>query len=190
MKLLFFLQKLLTLYNEKTIIEVQCGTKRFKKVRVSQKLTKGVQVVTNKFCGSYLHTLDEKNRFKMPAALRNKINGSELYLIQSPDPSTRCVYVYSEEGWDELCERLNNVEVHTEQTRRKQRKILSGVVCSEMDKNGRLTLNSALKDYAGIEEEIYIVGNATHIEFWKVSAWLHEMEEMEDASIEELNINF
>ena len=39
------------------------------------------------FCGQFNHTLDDKNRFKVPASLRNKM-GVEAYLLKSPDPST------------------------------------------------------------------------------------------------------
>lgn len=142
------------------------------------------------FCGNFNHNLDEKNRFKIPAKLRSKIEGTEVYLIKSPDAGTKCVYMYTEDGWNQLYELFSNTEIHDEQTRRISRKILSGVVYGEIDKGGRLTLNSDLKEYAGIEKEIYIVGNIRHIELWSPEEWRKENDVLEVTSTASLNLDF
>ena len=141
------------------------------------------------FCGQFVHTLDEKNRFKVPASLRSKM-GIETYLIKSPDPSAKCIYMYSEEGWNELYEQFTKGVHHDETTRRVSRKILSGVVYGEIDKGGRLTLNSQLKEFAGIESDICIVGNIHHIELWAPEEWEKEMAAMEVTPTASLNIDF
>ncbi len=141
------------------------------------------------FCGKFLHTLDEKNRFKVPASLRNKI-GVEAYLIQSPDKSTKCVYLYSEDGWERVCEGFAKSEVHDEHTRRESRRILSEVVYAEIDKGGRLTLNGELKNFAKIENDIYIVGNRGHIELWSPEEWAKEYEVIQSTPPQKLNIDF
>lgn len=141
------------------------------------------------FCGQFVHTLDEKNRFKVPASLRSKM-GVETYLIKSPDPSAKCIYMYSEEGWNELYEQFTKGDRHDETTRRVSRKILSGVVYGEIDKGGRLTLNSALKEFAGIENDICVVGNIHHIELWSPEEWEKEMAAMDVTPTASLNIDF
>ena len=141
------------------------------------------------FCGQFVHTLDEKNRFKVPASLRSKM-GVETYLIKSPDPSAKCLYMYSEEGWNELYEQFTKGDRHDETTRRVSRKILSGVVYGEIDKGGRLTLNAALKEFAGIETDICIVGNTRHIALWSPEEWEKEMAAMDVTPTASLNIDF
>ena len=59
--------------------------------------------------------------------------------------------MYSEQGWNELYKEFNQGGEHNQERRRLARKILSGVVYGEVDKGGRLTLNSTLKEYAGIK---------------------------------------
>jgi MraZ protein len=59
-----------------------------------------------------------------------------------------------------------------------------------VDKGGRLTLNSALKEYAGIEDAVQIVGNNNHIELWSPEEWAKETEIFESQSTDTLNINF
>ena len=142
-----------------------------------------------KLFGAFKHSLDEKNRFKVPAFVRSKM-GVEAYFIKAPDTSTKCLYMYSQEEWETFCAQFTEFDEDTEQTRRVSRKFLSGVVYGEIDKGGRLTLNAGLKEYAGIEDEVYIVGNARHIELWSVAAWEKENVAMEEASAEGMNIRF
>lgn len=143
----------------------------------------------NGFCGLFQHNLDDKNRFKIPASFRETV-GTKVYLIKSPDSDTRCIFLYSEEGWNELYSQFNKGEEYNQATRRKQRKILSGVVCGEVDKTGRLTLNATLKEYAGIVDSVQLVGNNKHIEIWSPEEWLKETDYFEDESTDDLNINF
>ncbi len=142
-----------------------------------------------KLFGAFKHSLDEKNRFKVPASVRSKM-GVEAYFIKAPDTSTKCVYMYSQEEWEKFCAQFTEFEEDTEETRRISRKYLSGVVYGEIDKGGRLTLNAGLKEFAGIEDEVYIIGNARHIELWSVAEWEKENEEMEDTSAVGKNIRF
>ncbi len=140
-------------------------------------------------CGTYVHTVDEKNRIKIPASMREDL-GIKTYCIKSPDKGTKCIYLYSEEGWRQVCEQFSNTGVYNETTRRIARKILSGVVCGEVDKGGRLTLNAALKEYAGINGEVHIYGGSTHIEVWASEEWALEEARFAEETTEELNIMF
>ncbi len=140
-------------------------------------------------CGQFNHTVDEKNRIKIPAAFREEL-ATKTYCIKSPDKGTKCIYLYSEEGWRSVCEQFNTTGVYNETTRRIARKILSGVVCGEVDKGGRLTLNAALKEYAGIEGEVVIYGGVSHIEIWSTEEWAKEEAVLEEQSTDSLNINF
>ncbi len=140
-------------------------------------------------CGQFTHTVDEKNRIKIPAAFREEL-ATKTYCIKSPDAGTKCIYLYSEEGWKNVCEQFNTTGVYNETTRRIARKILSGVVCGEVDKGGRLTLNGALKEFAGIDGEVVIYGGVSHIEIWSTEEWAKEEAAFEEQSTDTLNINF
>ena len=85
---------------------------------------------------------------------------------------------------------FNQSGEHNQAMRRMARKILSGVVSGEVDKGGRLTLNAALKEYAGIDGEVHIVGNNNHIELWSPEEWAKELALLDEQSTDELNINF
>lgn len=140
-------------------------------------------------CGRFKHNLDEKKRIKIPSELREEL-GAKVYLIEAPDVSTKCIYIYSEAGWTELYQQFAQGEEYTEETRRLTRRILSSVVCGNVDKNGRLTLDSELKSYAGINDEVYIIGNFTHVELWAAEEWSREKNAMAAQSTKGHNIKF
>lgn len=169
------------------IIVVRCVTEW---VKVSQFWTQiYTERVVGMFCSQFEHSLDEKNRFKVPASLRDEL-GTKTYLIKSPDSDTKCIFLYSEEGWNELYKQFNQGSEHNQLMRRMARKILSSVICGEVDKGGRLTLNASLKEYAGIENEVQIVGNNNHIELWSPEEWAKELAILDEQSTDSLNINF
>ncbi len=142
------------------------------------------------FCGRFLHTIDDKKRFKVPASMRDEL-GTRVYLIESPDSTTRCIFLYSEAGWEKVCQALMSDDISHDQTRRRMsRKILSNVVAAEVDKAGRITMNTDVKNYLQVEDEIYLVGNINHIELWSPKQWERETIIMEAQSTDSININF
>lgn len=169
------------------IIVVQCVTEWVKVSRFWTQIY--TERVVGMFCSQFEHSLDEKNRFKVPASLRDEL-GTKTYLIKSPDSDTKCIFLYSEEGWSELYKQFNQGSEHNQLMRRMARKILSSVICGEVDKGGRLTLNASLKEYAGIENEVQIVGNNNHIELWSPEEWAKELAILDEQSTDSLNINF
>lgn len=170
------------------IIVVQSVSEWVKVSRFEMSLDQAKGVV-GVFCSQFDHALDDKNRFKIPASLRDEL-GLKTYLIKSPDSETKCIFLYSEAGWNELYKEFNQAGEHNQAMRRMARKILSGVVSGEVDKGGRLTLNAALKEYAGIDGEVHIVGNNNHIEIWSPEEWAKELELLDAQSTDDLNINF
>ena len=109
--------------------------------------------------GKYKHTLDPKGRLFVPAKLREEL-GSAFYVARSLDP---CLTVYTEEEW--------------------QRTFFANVVRCEPDKQGRFLLPDDLRKYAGIQQEVYFLGQAGRAEIWAAERY---EEEEANVSAEEL----
>ena len=54
---------------------------------------------------------------------------------------------------------------------------LSGAIECEIDKQGRFLITSNLREFAGLEKEIVIIGVLTKIEIWSKEKWLKYSEE-------------
>ena len=126
--------------------------------------------------GKYKHTLDPKGRLFVPAKLREEL-GSAFYVARSLDP---CLTVYTEEEWQRIVERS---KAAPSSKARGLRTFFADVVRCEPDKQGRFLLPDDLRKYAGIQQEVYFLGQAGRAEIWAAERY---EEEEANVSAEEL----
>ena len=48
----------------------------------------------------------------------------------------------------------------------------------ELDGSGRLLLSPSLRQYAGLDKEIWLVGQGSHFEIWSDAGWRAQQEAM------------
>ncbi len=121
--------------------------------------------------GEYHHTLDEKDRFILPAKFREKIktlSNKKLYLTRGLDG---CLFLYSYNVWKKLEEKLNSLTFTKQEVRFFNRLYFSGAVEVSIDSQGRVSIPSYLKEFAGIKKEIVILGVGERIEIWAKDKW-------------------
>lgn len=123
----------------------------------------GFERVT-KVTGEYQHALDNKGRIFIPAKLREEL-GQVLYVTLSMD---RCLSVYSEESWDSLTDKVNALPYVRQ---RKMRPLFAHAVRCEMDAQGRILLPQNLREWAGFEKNVTVVGCNNHAELWDSDNW-------------------
>ena len=120
--------------------------------------------------GEYQHALDNKGRIFIPARLRDEL-GPTAYVTLSMD---RCLSVYSEESWNGLIEKVNALPYVRQ---RKMRPLFAHAVRCEMDAQGRILLPQNLRDWAGLEKNVAVVGCNNHAELWDSESWKAVLEE-------------
>lgn len=121
--------------------------------------------------GEFTHTLDSKERFVLPAKFREKVKKMKhktFYLTRGLDG---CLFLFPQEVWKKLEEKLQSVSFTREQSRNFNRLYFSGAQEVEIDAQGRLILPGYLKEYAGIKKEILIIGVGDRIEIWDREKW-------------------
>lgn len=57
---------------------------------------------------------------------------------------------------------------------------LSGANDQIPDKQGRVTIPAALRDYAGLSRDLAVIGSGSHVEIWDMDAWTTYLETSED----------
>ena len=117
--------------------------------------------------GSYNHTIDDKGRVIMPAKFREEL-GDSVVITRGLD---RCLYVYTKEGWEVFCDKLNSLPLTEARTRNLRLFLLSGANPCDLDKQGRIIVPQSLRDDYLTEKEITLVGNGEHIEMWTTTDW-------------------
>ena len=131
-----------------------------------EKWLKGVKTVT----GEYQHALDNKGRIFIPARLREEL-GAVVYVTLSMD---RCLSVYSTESWAALTEKVNALPYVRQ---RKIRPLFAYAIRCELDAQGRILLPMNLREWAGLEKNVTVIGCNNHAELWNSDRWKVVLEE-------------
>ena len=61
---------------------------------------------------------------------------------------------------------------------------LSGAVPSTVDKQGRFLIAGNLREFAGLEKEVVVIGVLNKIEIWSKNKWLQYSEEENNSADE------
>ena len=119
------------------------------------------------FIGQYEHSVDAKGRLIMPAKLREEI-GDKFVVTKGLDG---CLFAYSQTEWLAFEEKLKTLPLTNKNARDFTRFFLSGAIECEIDKQGRFLITSNLRDFAGLEKDVVIIGVNTRIEIWSKEKW-------------------
>ena len=132
------------------------------------------------FCNKYNHSVDDKGRLIIPTEYRPELVGNDMtqshnfYITTNLwDPKGRkepCLW--PEENFGELKAKLENVSDSQESVRRFKRRFFSNTQSTALDKQGRISIVSDLKQYAGIDKNVMMIGMDKHIELWDYDAWM------------------
>ena len=120
-----------------------------------------------RFFGSYEHSLDAKGRLILPAKLRGAFAPSG-YL--SPHLEG-CLGLWPTETFEkEIALRLDQASGDVAE-RNEVREWAAAVHEAEIDRQGRMVVPAHLRAYAGLDQEVLVVGMIDRVELWSPSAW-------------------
>ncbi len=115
--------------------------------------------------GEYSYVLDTKGRMAIPAKLRPEL-GDTIYVSKGTD---NCLFVYSDASWAKIEEKLAALPISKAQ--KLQRTLLPTAARFDLDAQGRILLPQKLREYAGIQKDVVIVGVGNRAEIWSEAAW-------------------
>ncbi len=120
------------------------------------------------FRGHFDYSLDAKNRLNVPAKFRPAFSGG-VVLAKGLEP---CVAIWAPDTFERWTESfLSNLNPVSPERRKLTRYFAGSSFDVDLDSAGRVTLNQALLDHAGIDKEVVIVGNLDHLEVWDRRRW-------------------
>lgn len=129
------------------------------------------------FLGTHTPRLDEKGRLILPAKFREKLAGG-LVVTRGQE---RCLYVFPMDEFVRVADDLRAAPVTSKAVRDYLRVFLSGASDEIPDKQGRVTIPPALRQYAGLDRECTVIGAGSRVEVWDTAAWNAYLESTEQA---------
>ncbi|WP_371196360.1 division/cell wall cluster transcriptional repressor MraZ [Glaciecola sp. SC05] len=130
------------------------------------------------FRGANAINLDSKGRLTIPTKYRESLmDDCQGQLVCTIDISQKCLLLYPLPEWEEIELKLRKLSSTNPHERRLLRLLLGNASEGEMDKSGRILLASTLRQHAGLEKQIMLVGQLNKFEIWSDHAWNQQISE-------------
>ncbi len=120
------------------------------------------------FIGEYEHNVDSKNRLILPSSIRGDLSEDEtLVVTPAIEP---CLALFPYPRWEEFLQ-SEELQGLTADSRKFRRALASKASETSLDSQGRILVPEKLKDIAGIDDTVTVVGNIDRVELWAPDQW-------------------
>ena len=135
--------------------------------------------------GRYDYALDAKNRLNFPARFRAEMG--ETFVVTCWLDG--CLVAFPASKWEDMAAQLENCNLAD--ARAVQHKLFPNAIEVTPDKQGRIQLPAKLREYAGLDHDVTIIGSRSFAEIWNTEAWNASQETSdEDFTAEMENLDF
>ena len=138
------------------------------------------------FFGETAINLDAKGRLAIPMRYRESIqeqSGGQLVLTYSAFDSG-ALYLYPEKEWERVRDDITGLSTFNPGHRSLQRKLVGSASNVEPDGNGRIQLPQTLRQVAGLEKRVVLLGMGNRFEIWNETI-LNQKRVEEERSLDE-----
>jgi MraZ protein len=131
------------------------------------------------FRGRYEHTIDAKGRISIPSKFREVLGKKydDRLVITNFD---HCLVAFPYEEWSLLEQKVGTFSLMKKETSAFFRFFYSSAMDCDIDKQGRLLIPQTLRDYAGLQKDVVLVGEGKRIEIFAKERWLEEARKIEE----------
>lgn len=128
------------------------------------------------FLGRHNLTLDTKGRLSIPAKFREVLAamyGNQVILTGLD----QCIVVYPLPEWQKFEEKARQLPSLKRDVRNFFRGFYSAASECALDRQGRVLIPPQLREYAGLDREVVLVGIANKMEIWSKERWEEQVRE-------------
>jgi MraZ protein len=119
--------------------------------------------------GTFPVNLDDKKVMTLPRAIRDQLGGCDTVLL-SPGPD-KCLWLTNQAHLERLAHRLEQSPAREIDVRVFKRLYYAQTVKSAITRDGRVAIAERLAEFAGLNQEVVLVGIDDHFEVWDAARW-------------------
>ena len=128
------------------------------------------------FQGATALSLDVKGRLAIPARHREAlVEASDGQLVLTAHPH-RCLLLYPEPAWLPIRDKVLATSSLNPQAASIKRLLVGHARDETLDSAGRLLIAPELRQFAGLEKQVWLVGLGSHFEIWSDIGWQKEQD--------------
>lgn len=128
------------------------------------------------FLGRYQHTIDDKGRLIVPARFRELLSNG-AFVTQGFDGN---LMVLTTESFDLISQKIRTTSITDPHARLLKRFLYSSGEQVEVDRAGRILIPQFLRQAAGLDGDVIIVGVGEHFEIWSSDQWQEQARQIEE----------
>jgi transcriptional regulator MraZ len=130
------------------------------------------------FLGQFYHNIDEKGRLTVPVRYRDDLVPDGAFIMQGFD---RNLMVLPSNIYEGLSRRVSQMSMTDSTARLLRRLVFSTADRVEVDKAGRVLIPQFLRQFAGLENSLIVVGMGDYFEIWSPEAWNEQDRALQEA---------
>jgi MraZ protein len=133
------------------------------------------------FKGSYEYSVDNKGRINIPARLRKYVSpeANDTFVITRGYDA--CLFVYPLDEWNKLEHSIRELATTNPKHRFFMRTLLERATECQLDGQSRIIIPKDLLQFAGIENEVVILGVLERIELWNPKTYREYVSSQSDS---------
>jgi MraZ protein len=119
--------------------------------------------------GTFPCTIDEKHMLTLPKGLRDQLGNCETILV-SPGPD-QCLWITNQAHLERLAEHLEQSPAKEMDVRVFKRLYYAQTEKATLTPEGTTTFSDKLVQFAGLRQDVVLVGIDEHFELWDAARW-------------------
>ncbi|MAL99911.1 division/cell wall cluster transcriptional repressor MraZ [Hydrocarboniclastica marina] len=130
------------------------------------------------FLGAHALNMDTKGRLAIPTRVREDLEAScGGRVVLTAHTKERCLVIYPEPQWLEVLPQVQALPNMNKVARRTQRLLIGFATPLELDSSGRVLVPPPLREYAGFEKKLQLIGQGKKLELWSEEQWMRWLED-------------
>ena len=148
---------------------------------------KGGIVLSLLLAGKEIRKFDQVNRMAIPPSFRKELG--ETVIVMKSIHKEPCLILFSEEEWANFSYGVISAFTGEKQAAA-QRRLADRVEKLAVDKSGRISIKEDFKAYAGLGDEVLVVGTMDRVELWTPENWEAWCADDDDDDLDFTNVSY
>jgi MraZ protein len=120
------------------------------------------------FLGKHEYAMDDRGRVPIPPRFREALMHGIILTQGTPDA---CIRAYPLDEFEKTAAIYMTEPITTSAGRIMRRNFFSGAYQSEVDRQGRVLIPPVLRQWAGLDSQVVVVGTGEGVEIWSAPAF-------------------
>ena len=120
------------------------------------------------FLGTFTPKILGSWQMVLPSKLRSALGSDRAIVTKGFD---RCIYGFSIGEWEKIAASELVKPLSTAEGRQIRQQMFAEATEVDLDEQGRFVIPERLREYAGIKEELVVIGAGDHFEVWNKDEW-------------------